>query len=127
MSAARTAWRSLRERPTIRDPFLRALLLALSVFLAPSADAQQPSAPPAPEPAKSPAPGAPPPAEVGLEPKAIDILKASSRRLAAARTMSFKAVVSYESPSRLGPRLVYANAVGGHPAAARQAAGDPGG
>ena len=35
------------------------------------------------------------------------ILKASSNRLAAARTMSFTAVVSIESPSRLGPALVY--------------------
>lgn len=43
----------------------------------------------------------------GLEPRAIDILKAASARLAAARTMTFTAVVSYESPSRLGPPLVY--------------------
>src|SRR5215467_12131880 len=42
-----------------------------------------------------------------LEPKAIEILKASSARLAAARTMRFTAVVSYESPSLLGPPLVY--------------------
>jgi len=42
-----------------------------------------------------------------LEPKAIDLLKAMSRRLAAARTMSFTAVASYESPSRIGPPLVY--------------------
>jgi hypothetical protein len=42
-----------------------------------------------------------------LEPKAIEILKAACSRLAAARTMSFTAVVSYESPSRLGPPLVY--------------------
>src|SRR5215467_15205448 len=42
-----------------------------------------------------------------LEPKAIEILKASSARLAAARTMRFTAVVSYESPSRPGPPLVY--------------------
>ena len=39
----------------------------------------------------------------GLEPQAIDLLKATSSRLAAARSMSFTAVVSYESPSRLGP------------------------
>ena len=44
---------------------------------------------------------------MGLEPKAIEILKAASSRLAAARTMSFTAVVSYESPSRLGTPLVY--------------------
>ena len=42
-----------------------------------------------------------------LEPKAIEVLKASSARLAAARSMSFTAVVSYESPSRPGPPLVY--------------------
>ena len=42
-----------------------------------------------------------------LEPKAIELLKASSARLAAARSMSFTAVVSYESPSRPGPPLVY--------------------
>ena len=43
----------------------------------------------------------------GLEPHAIEILKAACARLAAAKTMSFTAVVSYESPSRLGPPLVY--------------------
>ena len=43
----------------------------------------------------------------GLEPKAIDILKAAGARLAAAHSMSFTAVVSYEGPSLLGPPLVY--------------------
>ncbi len=42
-----------------------------------------------------------------LEPRAIDVLKAASARLAAAKSMSFTAVVSYEFPSRLGPPLVY--------------------
>ena len=42
-----------------------------------------------------------------LEPKAIDILKAASSRLAAAHTMAFTALVTYESPSRLGPPLAY--------------------
>jgi hypothetical protein len=42
-----------------------------------------------------------------LEAKAIDILKASSARLAAAKSMSFTAVVSYESQSRFGPPLVF--------------------
>jgi len=45
--------------------------------------------------------------EPRLEAKAIDILKAASNRLAAARSMRFTAVISYESPSRLGPPLVY--------------------
>jgi hypothetical protein len=43
----------------------------------------------------------------GLEPRAIDIIKQASARLAAARSMAFTAVVSYESPSRLGLPLVY--------------------
>jgi hypothetical protein len=42
-----------------------------------------------------------------MEPRAIDLLKASSARLAAARTMSFTAVVSYEHPSIYGPPLVH--------------------
>ena len=86
-----------------------AVLVALGMGLAASAAAQQ-LPPPAPAPtaaAMSPAPAAPPAVQLPLEPKALDILKASSRRLAAARTMSFTAVVSYESPSRLGPPLVY--------------------
>jgi hypothetical protein len=44
-----------------------------------------------------------PEASPGLEPQAIDLLKAASSRLAAARAMRFTAVVAYESPSRLGP------------------------
>lgn len=42
-----------------------------------------------------------------LEPKAIALLKAMSSRLAAARTIAFTAVTTYESPSRIGPPLVY--------------------
>jgi len=45
--------------------------------------------------------------EPGLDPRAIDILKAASARLAAAKTMTFTAIVSYENPSRLGPPLIY--------------------
>jgi hypothetical protein len=72
------------------------LSAALGACLTVSTAAQQPPVPPA-------VPSAPP----ALEPKAIEILKASSSRLAAAKTMSFTAVVSYEGPSRLGPPLVY--------------------
>ncbi len=42
-----------------------------------------------------------------IEQRAVDILKASSSRLAAAKTMKFTAVVFYESPSRPGPPLIY--------------------
>ncbi|WP_243439805.1 DUF2092 domain-containing protein [Fundidesulfovibrio soli] len=58
------------------------------------------------------APPPPPPAEsvwrdAPVEPKALDVLKQASERLAAARSMSFTAVASYEHPSRLGPPVVY--------------------
>ena len=43
-----------------------------------------------------------------LEPKAIELLKAVSERLAAAYTLSFTAVQLAESPSRQGPPLAYA-------------------
>jgi hypothetical protein len=42
-----------------------------------------------------------------IEAQAISLLKAMSDRLAAASTMTFNAVTSYESPSRIGPPLVY--------------------
>jgi hypothetical protein len=42
-----------------------------------------------------------------LEPKAIEILKAMSDHLAAAKTLKFTAVTTYENPSRLGPALAY--------------------
>jgi len=77
------------------------LLFGMGVCQVATSTAQQQPVPPAPG-ASSPAPAPP-----ALEPKAIEILKASSAKLAAARTMSFTAVVSYESPSRLGPSLVY--------------------
>lgn len=52
-----------------------------------------------------------PPANGGpaLEPKAIEILKVSSERLAAAKTLTFTAVESYESMSRQGNPLVFVN------------------
>jgi hypothetical protein len=42
-----------------------------------------------------------------LEPKAIELLKASCARLAGAHSMSFTAEVTYESPSRMGFPLAY--------------------
>jgi len=42
-----------------------------------------------------------------LEPQAIDLLKATSSRLAAARTMRFTATTYYENPSLSGQPLVY--------------------
>src|SRR5450432_2838681 len=93
----------------IRCKFLgRALLLAVGMSLAAGANAQ--SATPAPKEskaAKSTKKPLAPAVQMGLEPKAIEILKAASARLAAAKSMAFTAVVSYESPSRLGPPLIY--------------------
>ena len=51
----------------------------------------------------SPAPEATP----SLEPKALDILKAASSRLAAAHTMKFTAIHFYESPSHQGHPLAF--------------------
>jgi hypothetical protein len=42
-----------------------------------------------------------------LELKAVEILKAMSDRLAAAKTLKFTAITTYESPRRLGPALAY--------------------
>ena len=84
------------------------LTLTLGVFLTASGYAQQTKpAPKASKSAKSQSKEAPPPVKLGLEPKAIDLLKEACDRLAAARTMSFTAVVTYESPSRLGTPLAY--------------------
>jgi hypothetical protein len=84
------------------------IALALVLFLAVSGNAgETKQAPETSKPARSMSEESPPVVQMTLEPKAIDILKAASKRLAAARTMSFTAVVSYESPSRLGTPLVY--------------------
>jgi hypothetical protein len=79
------------------------LLLVLVVVLT-AAGAQ---AAPASKKAKSHHKEAVPAPEPKIEPKAIDILKAASARLAAAHSLAFTAVISYESPSRYGPPLVY--------------------
>ncbi|MFM0168463.1 DUF2092 domain-containing protein [Paraburkholderia sediminicola] len=84
----------------------RIVVIALGLALTTGGYAQQPphSAKVA---AKTTAKSAVPTFKPGLEPRAVDILKAACARLAAARSMSFTAVVSYESPSRLGTPLVY--------------------
>ncbi|HEX3349775.1 MAG TPA: DUF2092 domain-containing protein [Acetobacteraceae bacterium] len=44
---------------------------------------------------------------VELEPKAIELLKAMSDKLSAAKAMTFTAVATYESPDRTGEPLAY--------------------
>jgi hypothetical protein len=94
-----TSWRQMR-------------LFALSMVLL-AADARargavhaQPPPPAAPR-AKAPPKGEAPVGIPMLDPKAIDVLKSASSRLAAAKSMRFTALVSYENPSLLGPPLVY--------------------
>ena len=83
------------------------LVLAAVLMLATTAAY---GAQPTPKPSKSAKPVAkkgPATIEAVIEPKAIDLLKAASSRLAAAKSMKFTAVISYEAPSRFGPALVY--------------------
>ncbi len=92
----------MRKQPGMQHPAaLGAVLLALSVLLVGTASAQQSK-----KKAAQPAQATSAPAPV-LEPKAIELLKAASSRLAAARSMMFTATNSYESPSRFGPPLLY--------------------
>jgi hypothetical protein len=86
-----------------------ALLLTLGVLVGAVSQAQSVAQPAAkPVMAKKAAKPKRPAAQLGVEPRAVEILKAASARLAGARSMTFTAVVSYESPSLLGPPLVYA-------------------
>jgi len=91
------------------------LLCFAAVLTTAGAHAQQPQATPSPE--TAPPPNAemqrtPPPTvdldlKVELEPQAIELLKAASRRLASAKTMTFTAVTTYESLARTGEPLAY--------------------
>ncbi len=93
---------------TRTKPLGRALVLAIGILAGASVNAQQAQpTPKASKPAK-PMTQAPAPAvELAREQRALDLLKAASKRLAAARSMSFTALVTYEFPSQLGPALAY--------------------
>src|SRR5579864_7801220 len=80
---------------------------ALSLLLAGAAHAQTPAAPANKSASQSKHTAATPPVPQ-LEPKAIELLKASSARLAAAHSISFTAIETYESQSRQGHPLVFA-------------------
>lgn len=77
--------------------FTGAFVLAAALSMASGANAQPPA----------PAGKAATPASE-LESKAMDLLRAMSANLTAAKSMSFTAVTTYESPSRVGPSLAYA-------------------
>jgi hypothetical protein len=88
----------------------RVTAIALLAMIAASggiAQSAQPTAKALPKSGKQDPQGAVAPFEPGLQAKAVEILKATSARLAAANSMAFTAVVSYEGPSLLGPPLIY--------------------
>jgi hypothetical protein len=94
--------------------FTRSILLPLSLCVLASAacstNAQSPSNPvtqSAPEKANPSASTGTVQTRPVLEPKAVEILKAACARLAAAHSMSFTAIVTYENPSRFGFPLAY--------------------
>jgi hypothetical protein len=84
------------------------LALIIGVVIGTTSQAQQSQQP---APAAQEGRQAPPPGDLGLkvtlEPRAIELLKAMSSRLAEAKTLSFTVVAAYESPARTGQPLVY--------------------
>jgi len=95
---------------TARDGLRAALAVCVGLLIGVDASAQQ--AQPAPKVAQQSAKPAKkgvnkPPVELVREERALALLKAASDRLAAARSLQFTAVVSYEYPSELGPPIVY--------------------
>lgn len=101
MSAARS-WR-LRT-----DAIARALCVALGLVALGATAVETPAAA-----VKSTKPGkaaksvAAPTYKPIIEERAMALLKATSQRLAAAKSMAFTATASYEYPSKLGPAIVY--------------------
>jgi hypothetical protein len=92
----------------VTNHFIRqtGIAMVLSLLVVTGAGAQ--TAPSGAKPAKPAArKQAAPVDKPALEARAVDLLKATSARLAAAKAMSFTATVSYEHPSRLGPPLVF--------------------
>ena len=87
--------------------FQRALLMTASALLVTSAANAQTTTPP-PKKSTSHAKQGPVVLIPALEPKAIELLKATSARLAAAHTVSFTAVEIFEQPSRHGHPIAYA-------------------
>ena len=85
------------------------LMSVVALLIVAGATSAQNTTPPAAKNKTTPAKkSAATPPKPDLEPKAIELLKAVSERLAAAHTLSFTAVQLAESPSRQGPPLAYA-------------------
>src|SRR6201988_1398857 len=87
--------------------FSRAPLMSVLAFSLATAATAQATKPP-PSPATGQVKKASPAVAVqDLEPRAIELLKATSARLAAARSLSFTPVAVFEQPSRHGHPLAY--------------------
>jgi hypothetical protein len=91
--------RSLRAAAALAAAVLACLVLA-NVAVAQGTAPAANHATPAAKPAK-------PRVPLLVEPRAIELIKAASVRLAAAKAMSFTAIVDIEYPSKLGPPLAY--------------------
>jgi hypothetical protein len=94
--------RGLVSKPAVR---VRALALVLGLAAAAAVHAQAPAGAAAPKAVAAKA--ARQPAGPIIEQRAVDLLRAASDRLAAAKSMRFTAIASYEYPSRLGPPILY--------------------
>ncbi len=86
----------------------RGLALLAGLILAATAGAQTTAPAAAAKPARPAAKKPAAPAyKLVVEPKAMDLLKAMSAKVAAAKAMTFTATVGYEFPSKLGPPIAY--------------------
>src|SRR5258708_16441895 len=100
----------IREKPLrLMTVIILGSLLADPRNVVPQTTQQKQSVPPAAKKKAASRVKAAAPAAPELEPKALEILKATASRLAAAHTLSFTAVETFESPSRQGVPLVFAN------------------
>ena len=95
------------EKNYLGRPAVLARALCVAFGLAAlGASAAEPTTPAA-KPAKAVRQAQPPAMKPIVEDRAMALLKATSERLAAAKSMSFTATASYEYPSKLGPAIVY--------------------
>lgn len=91
----------------LRFNLKRALILGAAMAVTSAVGAQPGPGTKSGHTGKAVANGPAPELKLVIEPKAMDLLKAASQKLAAAKTMSFTANVGYEYPSKLGPPILY--------------------
>lgn len=98
-----------KPKTMIARPAVLARALCVAFGLAALGVSAAEQAAPAAKPAKAvrPAPAVKPAMKPIVEDRAMALLKATSERLAAAKSMAFTATASYEYPSKLGPAIVY--------------------